>query len=242
MKAVDELIAEEFLKGSWSHWSLNCLVYASADLVSRLVRRTFVEKPRNQSHLKRKKAQMLQLCRKIGWLEAEICKRKSGKWATPRQCNNSRRLRKECCFLHELKVYRDDEGLAESEQPSFTKSMLCHMLLPLMPLTIGRVPPVCDQMGLKMVRRAPSTRQQMRFSVLGRHYRSGGVLGPWWSGICRLGLKQSVRSSLSERYQSHQWMSLGMLEEKLIAGRPSDEMASAVFGGSNLTWLQSFSG
>ena len=104
VKAVDELIAEEFLKGSLSHWSLNCLVYASAELVSRWVRRTYAEKPRNQSGQKRKEAQVQQLRRKIGWLEADIHRRKSGKRATPRQWNNSRRLRMKHCFLCELEA------------------------------------------------------------------------------------------------------------------------------------------
>ena len=104
VKAMNELIVEEFLKGSRSHWSLNCLVYAGTELISRWVRRAFAEKLRNQSGQKWKEAPVLQLRRKIGWLEAEIRRQKSGKWTTPRQWNNSRRLRMERCSLRELEV------------------------------------------------------------------------------------------------------------------------------------------
>ena len=166
VKAMDELIAEEFLKGSQSHWSLNCLVYTGAELISRWVRRTFAEKTRNQSGQKWKEAQVLQFRRKLGWLEAEIRRQKSEKQATPRQWNNSRQLRMEHCSLRELEVSLEMKKACLRVRATQLRRQ--HVLLPLTLLIVGREFPVYDHVGPGMTRRASNTCQQTRFLSSGR--------------------------------------------------------------------------
>ena len=85
LKAVDDLIVEEYHKGESSVWKLDCLVYTGAETVLRQVRqRTFSGSPEKQVGLTRKETEVLQLHRIIGWLEAQINRRKIGTRATPR--------------------------------------------------------------------------------------------------------------------------------------------------------------
>ena len=101
MRAVDDLIVEEYAKGEPTHWRLNCLVYAGAELVSRRARGTF-RHAQKQPDLKRKEGDVANLRRAIGWLEAEVKRRKYGKPATSRQWLNMRRLRVERYPMCEL--------------------------------------------------------------------------------------------------------------------------------------------
>ena len=84
LRAADDLAVEEFQKGEPSLWRLNCLVYASAELVSRRTRRTFAGTTEKQTSLKRKEADVGHLRKVIGWLEAETARRKVGTRRTSR--------------------------------------------------------------------------------------------------------------------------------------------------------------
>jgi len=101
LTAVDSLIVEEYAKGEATLWRLNCLVYAGAELVCRRVRGTF-RTTRKRPDLKRKEEDVTNLRRAIGWLVAEIQRRKFDKPATSRQMANIRRLRVEHYTIHEL--------------------------------------------------------------------------------------------------------------------------------------------
>ena len=104
LKAVDDLIVEKYKEGEQSLWRPNCLVYAEAVVVSGRLKRNFARTTKKQPSLKRNEADVAQLCRQIGWLEAEIHRRKSGKRPTPRQWRNIRLLHVEHNGLRELEV------------------------------------------------------------------------------------------------------------------------------------------
>ena len=104
LSAMDDLIVEEYEKGERSLWRLNCLVYAGAELVSSRVKQNLARMTKKQPSQKRKVADVRQLRRQIGWLEAEIHRRKSGKRPTPRQWRNLRLLHAERTGLRELEV------------------------------------------------------------------------------------------------------------------------------------------
>ena len=101
---MDDLIVEEYQRGERSHWRLNCLVSVGAELVASRIKRTFANTTRKQPSMKRKEAKVTHLCRIIGWLEAEIRRRKAGTKATHRQWRNIRRLKLEHCSLRELEA------------------------------------------------------------------------------------------------------------------------------------------
>ena len=88
LRTLDDLIAEEYSKGEPSHWRLNCLVYAGAELVSRRVRGSFHKNAPKRPKLSRKERDVLNLRRDIGRLEAEIRRQKTGEPHTPRQWAN----------------------------------------------------------------------------------------------------------------------------------------------------------
>ena len=103
MRTVDDSIVEEYQKGERSHWRLNRLVYAGAELVASRVKRTFAA-TKKQPSLKRREAKVTHLRRIVGWLEAEIRRRRIGQKATPRQWRNIRHLKLERCSLRELET------------------------------------------------------------------------------------------------------------------------------------------
>ena len=104
LKAVDNLIVEKYKEGEQSLWRPNCLVYAEAVVVSSRVKQNFARTTKKQPSLKRKEADVAQLRKQIGWLEAEIHRQKSGKRPTPRQWRNIRLLHVEHTGLRELEV------------------------------------------------------------------------------------------------------------------------------------------
>ena len=102
LKAVEDLIAEKYKVGEQSLWRPNCLVYAGAVVVSGRLKQNFACTTKKQPSLKQKEAEVTQLRRQIGWFEAEIHRRKSGKRPTPRQWRNIRLLHVEHTGLREL--------------------------------------------------------------------------------------------------------------------------------------------
>ena len=104
LRAVDDLIVEKYDEGEQSLWRLNCLVYAGAVVISDRVKQPFTRTTKKQPSLKRKETDVAHLRRQIGWLEAEIHRRKSGKRPTPRQWRNIRLLHAERRGLRELEV------------------------------------------------------------------------------------------------------------------------------------------
>ena len=109
MRDVDWLIVEEYKKGEPSHWRLNCLVYAGAELVSRRVRGNFHKRTRKQPDMKRKESDVRNLRKDIGRLEAEIRRRRAGEPATSRQWANMRRLHLERSPIGELVSVLEDK-------------------------------------------------------------------------------------------------------------------------------------
>ena len=61
LKAVDDLVVEEYQRGEPSLWRLNCLVYSGAELVSRRTWQTFVATMKKQPSQKQKKAMVTHL-------------------------------------------------------------------------------------------------------------------------------------------------------------------------------------
>ena len=99
LKAVDDLIAQEWeVCSGKTLWKLNCLVYAGAVVVKRVVKRSLDRPgggccPRIES-IKRKEAEVTELRRKVGWLTSEISRRKNSPKMTERQYQNQARIRR----------------------------------------------------------------------------------------------------------------------------------------------------
>ena len=99
LRVVDNLIAQEWEDCSGKMltlWKLNCLVYAGAVVVERVVKRSLVRLggdrcPRIES-IRRKEAKVTELRRKIGWLTSEISRRETSAKITERQYRNQARI------------------------------------------------------------------------------------------------------------------------------------------------------
>ena len=103
LRAVDDLVVEEFERGKKTLWGLNCFVYAGAVVVTNRMQRP-LKALRMQQVNPQKQADVARLHRTIGWLESEIRRIKQGAKATARQRTNMRRLKLEHSPLRELET------------------------------------------------------------------------------------------------------------------------------------------
>ena len=98
MTDMNNIIKEAWQTGENSFWRLNCLVYAAAVVVNRRWRKIPLhgrKKPVTEDpRVEKRKAQILNLRRRVGWLSCEVQRRKQGKRPTPKQKRLVVRLRK----------------------------------------------------------------------------------------------------------------------------------------------------
>ena len=98
MTDMDIIIMEAWQTGENSFWRLNCLVYAAVVVVNRRWRNIPLhgrKKPVTEDpQVEKRKAQILNLRRKIGWLSCEVQMRERGKRPMQRQKRLVVRLRK----------------------------------------------------------------------------------------------------------------------------------------------------
>ena len=83
LQAADELVTEEFESGRNSLWRLNCLVYAGAMVVTERAKKP--RRQRNHTSDVKRDTEIGQLRRKVGWLQSDLAKRKSGGRLTSKQ-------------------------------------------------------------------------------------------------------------------------------------------------------------
>ena len=162
VRSVDDLIVEKYEEGEQSLWKLNCLVYAGAQVVSDRVKRNLARMTRKRPSQKRKEADVAQLRQQIGWLEAEIHRRKSGKRPTPRQWRNIRLLHAEHTGLRELEV-----SLETRKAKLRVRAAQLRRVPSLTPPTAGMVRLACTR-GRGVGLMASNTHLRMRFPSSGR--------------------------------------------------------------------------
>jgi len=103
LRAVDDLVVEEFERGKKTLWTLNCLVYAGAVIVTNRMHRPS-KTPRMQQVNPQKQADVTRPCRTIRQLESEIRRVKQGAKVTARQRTNIQWLKLEQYSLWELET------------------------------------------------------------------------------------------------------------------------------------------